>query len=60
MSGQQDRLAKDDGEFKSFVIKSFQVFVIKSFVIKAFSMLGEMTKNHAIAFGDEEGADESS
>ncbi|MCP4942198.1 MAG: hypothetical protein GY924_09520 [Planctomycetaceae bacterium] len=52
MSGQQDRLAKDDGEFKSFVIKSF--------VIKAFSMLGEMTKNHAIAFGDEEGADESS
>ena len=47
MSGQQDRLAKDDGEFKSFVIKSF-------------SMLGEMTKNHAIAFGDEEGADESS
>lgn len=47
MSGQQDRLAKGDGEFKSFVIK-------------AFSMLGEMTKNHVIAFGDEEGADESS
>ncbi len=28
--------------------------------LRTFVMLGEMTENHMIAFGDEEGADESS
>tara|TARA_Y100000385_G_C12559586_1_gene411515 strand:+ start:33 stop:191 length:159 start_codon:yes stop_codon:yes gene_type:complete len=52
MTGQQDRLAKDDWPR---MIEEFN-----SFVIKSFSMLGEMTVNHVIAFGDEEGANESS